>query len=154
MANSFLRSSSRSSSPSLPLAFRWSGRGAPPETAPIAHLVDLTPASLLPRAVVVSHRLSTRDHKITRLRFTGSLREGLSDPPAQDGSVSATASVVPLPHGRVPPHNLDAERSLLGGILLDSEAFPEVVEIVRPEEFYRDGHRKVFEAMAALFGKG
>jgi len=29
-----------------------------------------------------------------------------------------------------------------------------VVEIVRPEEFYRDGHRKVFEAMSALFGKG
>jgi replicative DNA helicase len=68
--------------------------------------------------------------------------------------VSATASVVPLPHGRVPPHNLDAERSLLGGILLDSQAFAEVVEVVRPEEFYRDAHRKVFEAMAALFGKG
>jgi replicative DNA helicase len=54
----------------------------------------------------------------------------------------------------VPPHNLDAEKSLLGGILLDSEAFPEVVEIVRPDEFYRDAHRKVFEAMAALFGRG
>jgi len=68
--------------------------------------------------------------------------------------VSATASVVSLPHGRVPPHNLDAERSLLGGILLDSQAFADVVEGVRPEEFYRDAHRKVFEAMAALFGKG
>ncbi|HYS09752.1 MAG TPA: replicative DNA helicase [Myxococcales bacterium] len=68
--------------------------------------------------------------------------------------MSAPASVVALPHGRVPPHNLDAEKSLLGGILLDSQAFAEVVEIVRPEEFYRDGHRKVFEAMSALFGKG
>ena len=68
--------------------------------------------------------------------------------------MSATASVVSLPHGRVPPHNLDAERSLLGGILLDSQAFADVVEGVRPEEFYRDAHRKVFEAMAALFGKG
>ena len=68
--------------------------------------------------------------------------------------MSATASVVPLPHGRVPPHNLDAERSVLGGILLDSQAFAEVVEGVRSEEFYRDAHRKVFEAMAALFGKG
>jgi replicative DNA helicase len=87
------------------------------------------------------------------LRFTGSLREGLSDPSAQDGSVSASATVVALPHGRVPPHNLDAEKSLLGGVLLDSQAFVEVVEIVRPEEFYRDAHRKVFEAMAALFGK-
>jgi replicative DNA helicase len=67
--------------------------------------------------------------------------------------VSVPASVVALPHGRVPPHNLDAEKSLLGGILLDSEAFAEVVEIVRPDEFYRDAHRKVFEAMSALFGK-
>ena len=68
--------------------------------------------------------------------------------------VSAPASVVSLPHGRVPPHNLDAEKSLLGGILLDSQAFVEVVEVVRPEEFYRDAHRKVFEAMSALFAKG
>ena len=67
--------------------------------------------------------------------------------------MSVPANVVALPHGRVPPHNLDAEKSLLGGILLDTEAFPEVVEIVRAEEFYRDGHRKVFEAMSALFGK-
>jgi replicative DNA helicase len=54
----------------------------------------------------------------------------------------------------VPPHNLDAEKSLLGGVLLESQAFAEVVEIVRAEEFYRDAHRKVFEAMSALFGKG
>ena len=68
--------------------------------------------------------------------------------------MSATATVVSLPHGRVPPHNLDAEKSLLGGVLLESQAFAEVVEIVRAEEFYRDAHRKVFEAMSALFGKG
>ena len=68
--------------------------------------------------------------------------------------MSATATIVSLPHGRVPPHNLDAEKSLLGGVLLDSQAFAEVVEIVRAEEFYRDAHRKVFEAMSALFGKG
>jgi replicative DNA helicase len=77
----------------------------------------------------------------------------MSDPPAQDEPVSATATVVSLPHGRIPPHNLDAEKSLLGGVLLDSQAFAEVVELVRPEEFYRDAHRKVFEAMSALFGK-
>jgi replicative DNA helicase len=67
--------------------------------------------------------------------------------------VSGTA-VVALPHGRVPPHNLDAERSLLGGILLDSQAFADVLEHLKPEDFYRDAHRKVFEAMCELFGKG
>ena len=68
--------------------------------------------------------------------------------------MSTAAAVVSLPHGRVPPHNLDAERSLLGGILLESQALSEVIEVVKPEEFYRDAHRKVFEAMCALFGKG
>ncbi len=67
--------------------------------------------------------------------------------------MSVPANVVSLPHGRIPPHNLDAEKSLLGGILLDSQAFAEVVEIVRGDEFYRDAHRKVFEAMSALFAK-
>jgi replicative DNA helicase len=67
--------------------------------------------------------------------------------------VSQPANVVALPHGRVPPHNLDAERSLLGGILLEGQSLSDVVEIVKPEEFYRDAHRKVFEAMCALFGK-
>jgi len=67
--------------------------------------------------------------------------------------VSAQATVVQLPHGRVPPHNLDAERSLLGGILLEAQAFIEVVDVVQPEEFYRDAHRKVFEAMRSLFSK-
>ncbi len=65
--------------------------------------------------------------------------------------MSAPASnVTALPHGRVPPHNLDAERSLLGGILLDSQAFNDIVEIVHADEFYRDAHRKVFEAMSSL----
>src|SRR6185295_9878791 len=59
----------------LPLA-----RIAATRSAPVAHLVDFTPAFLLPRAVVVSHRLSTGFHRITRLRFTGSLREGCQTP--------------------------------------------------------------------------
>ena len=67
--------------------------------------------------------------------------------------MSVPANVVAMPHGRIPPHNLDAERSLLGGILLDGQALSDVVEIVKPEEFYRDAHRKVFEAMCALFGE-
>jgi len=51
------------------------------------------------------------------------------------------------PHGRIPPHSPDAERSLLGGILLDSRALLEVQPLVSAPEFYREAHRKVFEAM-------
>ncbi|MFL5456370.1 MAG: replicative DNA helicase [Myxococcales bacterium] len=59
-----------------------------------------------------------------------------------------------VPHGRLPPQNLDAERSVLGGILLDNAAINDVLEILHPEDFYREAHRKVFEAMCALSIRG
>lgn len=62
----------------------------------------------------------------------------------------APSNVIALPHGRTPPHNLDAERSLLGGLLLDGEAIDEVLELVHGTDFYRDAHRKIFEAMVDL----
>ena len=38
--------------------------------------------------------------------------------------------------GRIPPQNIDAERSLLGAILLDDSAFPETLEKIKPIDFY------------------
>jgi replicative DNA helicase len=61
--------------------------------------------------------------------------------------------LAPVPHGRVPPQSLDAERSVLGGILLDNAAFDDVVTLVTPADFYREAHRKVFEAMISLSTK-
>ena len=51
---------------------------------------------------------------------------------------------------KVPPQNLDAESSVLGGILLENEAVNQVLELLRPEDFYRESHRKVFRAMIEL----
>jgi replicative DNA helicase len=51
---------------------------------------------------------------------------------------------------RVPPQNLEAERSVLGGILLENQAMPNVMEILREEDFYRDAHRKIYQAMVDL----
>jgi replicative DNA helicase len=51
---------------------------------------------------------------------------------------------------RVPPQNLEAESSVLGGILLDNEAINRVLEILAPEDFYRESHRKIFRAMVEL----
>lgn len=64
--------------------------------------------------------------------------------------------VVPAPRqgGRVPPQNLDAERAILGGILLSPETLDEVAEVVKPGDFYREAHRKVYEAMLALDADG
>ncbi|MGH2829247.1 MAG: replicative DNA helicase [Actinomycetota bacterium] len=55
---------------------------------------------------------------------------------------------------RVPPHNLEAEQSVLGSMMLSRHAISEVLELLRPEDFYRDAHRKVAEAMRELFAGG
>ena len=68
-----------------------------------------------------------------------------------DPSNAASApSLVPVQSGRLPPQNLDAERSVLGGILLDNQTINDVLEVLRPDDFYRMQHRKVFEACCDL----
>jgi replicative DNA helicase len=51
---------------------------------------------------------------------------------------------------KVPPQNLEAESSVLGGILLENDAINVVMELLRAEDFYRESHRKVFRAMIEL----
>lgn len=55
---------------------------------------------------------------------------------------------------RVPPQNEDAERSVLGSMLLDSEAIAVAAENLRPEDFYRKTHSKMFEVMLELYDRG
>ncbi len=55
---------------------------------------------------------------------------------------------------RVPPHNLEAEQSLLGSMLLSADAIPDVVESVSAEDFYRASHGRVFEAILKLYSQG
>ncbi len=52
---------------------------------------------------------------------------------------------------RLPPQNLEAEQSLLGSLLIDSEAIVKVADIVRGEDFYKDAHRIIFEVIVELF---
>jgi replicative DNA helicase len=51
---------------------------------------------------------------------------------------------------KVPPQNLEAEASILGGILLENEAINRVLEIIAPGDFYRESHRKIFRGMMEL----
>jgi replicative DNA helicase len=55
---------------------------------------------------------------------------------------------------RTPPHNLDAEKSVLGSILLDNDVFATIEGTLVVEHFYKEGHRKVFRAMERLFRRG
>ncbi|MBN2645910.1 MAG: replicative DNA helicase [Desulfuromonadaceae bacterium] len=51
---------------------------------------------------------------------------------------------------RVPPQNLEAEMSVLGGILLENEALNRALELLVPADFYRPAHREIFKALIAL----
>jgi len=53
----------------------------------------------------------------------------------------------------VPPQNLEAEQSLLAGVLVDPESMNKVVDVVLPEDFYRDDHTRIFELMLDLYEK-
>ncbi|MDD4564419.1 MAG: replicative DNA helicase [Eubacteriales bacterium] len=55
---------------------------------------------------------------------------------------------------RIPPHNDDAEKSVLGAILLDKEALYEVLEILKPEDFYSEMHKEIYSGIIELYRKG
>jgi replicative DNA helicase len=51
---------------------------------------------------------------------------------------------------KVPPHSLEAERSVLGGVMLDDEAFDQVASFLSADDFYRGDHRIIFRCMSEL----
>jgi replicative DNA helicase len=62
--------------------------------------------------------------------------------------------MVDAPSHRLPPQSLEGEMSVLGGVLLENEALNKALEILRPEDFYRESHRKIFNALIDLSEKG
>ncbi len=55
---------------------------------------------------------------------------------------------------RIPPHNLEAEESLLGAMLLSADAASAAMEICGPADFYKPAHAHIFSAVSALFERG
>ena len=55
---------------------------------------------------------------------------------------------------RVPPHNLEAEESVLGSMMLSSDAIADVVEIVQPVDFYRSANGSIFQTLREIYGRG
>jgi len=56
-----------------------------------------------------------------------------------------------IPVGKVPPHNVEAEQAVLGSLLIDKEAITRVADILSPEDFYKDIHRYIYQAMFDLY---
>jgi len=55
---------------------------------------------------------------------------------------------------KIPPQNLEAEQSVLGSMLIEKEAILRAMEILRPEDFYRDAHRGIFETIISMYDRG
>ncbi|MCH7951438.1 replicative DNA helicase [Patescibacteria group bacterium] len=53
--------------------------------------------------------------------------------------------------GRIPPHSDEAERSVLGALLIDREAVTSIVEFLRPEHFYTEAHNRIYRAVLDLY---
>jgi replicative DNA helicase len=71
--------------------------------------------------------------------------------PVPEGGSRASASPA---YERVPPHNIEAEESVLGSMLLSKDAIAEVLELLREEDFYRPAHRTVFRSILDLYSHG
>src|ERR1700756_4467404 len=56
--------------------------------------------------------------------------------------------------GRQPPQDLAAEQSVLGGMLLSKDAIADVLERLRPGDFYRPAHQNIYDAVLDLYGRG
>jgi replicative DNA helicase len=70
----------------------------------------------------------------------------MAPPPPQPQSVD--------PSFRIPPQSLEAEQAVLGAMLLDKDAIGRAIEILTADCFYREAHRKVFDAVASLYERG
>ena len=55
---------------------------------------------------------------------------------------------------RVPPQNLEAEQSVLGGMLLSKNAIADVVEVLRSNDFYKPAHGTIYDVVIDLYGRG
>ena len=55
---------------------------------------------------------------------------------------------------KVPPHSVEAEQSLIGGLLLDNSAFDRIADMVTAEDFYRDDHRRLYRQITKLIEHG
>ena len=53
----------------------------------------------------------------------------------------------------IPPHNLEAEQAVLGSLLIDKDAIVRIADLVHPDDFYKDGHRLIFETMLELYNQ-
>jgi replicative DNA helicase len=55
---------------------------------------------------------------------------------------------------RIPPQNLESEMAVLGGMMLHADAVHEIADVIKPQSFYADKHKVIYETMMELSSKG
>lgn len=59
-----------------------------------------------------------------------------------------------IPDHHLPPQSVEAEESIISALLIDNSSLTDVMEILTPDDFYRQNHQKIFAAVAELFNSG
>ena len=60
-------------------------------------------------------------------------------------------TIINLERGKLPPQALELEEAVLGAMMIDKKGLDQVIDILQPDAFYKEGHRHIFESMAQLF---
>jgi len=55
--------------------------------------------------------------------------------------------------GKIPPHSLEAEQSVLGAMIIDKEAINTTIEKIKPEDFYKEANKEIFESIVELYSR-
>jgi replicative DNA helicase len=84
------------------------------------------------------------------MAFAGNKNRGRDRDRDSNEVLTAAAAAVATAQGNVPPHDLEAERAVLGGVLLDNAALATVGAIVAASDFYHPSHAVIFESIQAL----
>jgi replicative DNA helicase len=74
--------------------------------------------------------------------------------PSNSANTPKIAPDLAIANLRVPPHSIEAEQSVLGGLLLDNAAFDNIAGIVNALDFYRDEHQRIYRHISKLLERG
>lgn len=64
---------------------------------------------------------------------------------------STPTAILPELIKKLPPHNIEAEQAVLGGVLIDNSIFHQLLEILKPEDFYQPAHKIIFNSFIKLY---
>lgn len=65
----------------------------------------------------------------------------------------APSGITNLEHGKLPPQALELEEAVLGALMLEKDALTDVIDKLKPENFYKEVHQKIYQAICDLFSK-